>query len=134
MQMKSFQIITFAYKYCHFRCELFLQNTPQRLGSAGKAVSSQFYNSLICLGFEITIFYIQTVPGTKHHRFILELTFFATPLFFQTQKKRLMRIVHLQDLEFVSFELYFSSSLSQKYNKRKRTLFYQKLSRNAYLL
>ena len=45
-----------------------------------------FYNSLICLSFVIEIFYFQTVPGTKHHRFILGLTFFSLPSFFRHQK------------------------------------------------
>ena len=45
-----------------------------------------FYNSLICLSFEIEIFYFQTVPGTKHHRFIFTLTFSAIPSFFRHQK------------------------------------------------
>ena len=49
-------------------------------------LSTIFYNSLICLSFVIEIFYFQTVPGTKHHRFILYLTFYNMPSFFRHQK------------------------------------------------
>ena len=49
-------------------------------------LSMIFYNSLICLSFVIEIFYFQTVPGTKHHRFIFILTFYAMPSFFRHQK------------------------------------------------
>ena len=45
-----------------------------------------FYDSLICLSFVIEIFYFQTVPGTKHHRLMFSLTFFAMLLFFRHQK------------------------------------------------
>ena len=45
-----------------------------------------FYNSLICLSFVIKIFYLYTVPGTKHHRFMFSLTFSAMPSFFRHQK------------------------------------------------
>ena len=45
-----------------------------------------FYNSLICLSFVIEILYFQTVPGTKHHIFMLTLTFFTMLLFFRHQK------------------------------------------------
>ena len=38
------------------------------------------------LSFVIDIFYFQTVPGTKHHRVMLTLTFSAMPLFFRHQK------------------------------------------------
>ena len=64
--------------------------------------------------FVIEIFYIQTVPGTKHHRFILGLTFFAKSSFFR-HKKRLMRIEHLQSRRIISSEPYFKGK-SQRCN------------------
>ena len=49
-------------------------------------LSKMFYNRLICLSFVIEIFNFQTVPGTKQHRFIFYLSFYAMPLFFRHQK------------------------------------------------
>ena len=45
-----------------------------------------FYHTLVCLSFVIEILYKQTVPGTKHHSFIIVFTFFSTPSFFRHQK------------------------------------------------
>ena len=49
-------------------------------------LSTIFCNSLICKSFVIEIFYFQTVPGTKHHRFMINLTFYAVPSLFRHQK------------------------------------------------
>ena len=45
-----------------------------------------FHNSLICLSFVIEIFYFQTVPGTKHHRLMYNLTFSAMASVIRHQK------------------------------------------------
>ena len=49
-------------------------------------LSTIFYNRLICLSFVIEIFNFQTVPGTKQHRFMFNLTFYAMPIFIRHQK------------------------------------------------
>ena len=49
-------------------------------------LSTIFYDRLICLSFVIEIFNFQTVPGTKQHRFMFNLTFYAMPSFFRHQK------------------------------------------------
>ena len=49
-------------------------------------LSTIFCNSLICKSFVIEIFYFYTVPGTKHHRFMFDLTFSAMLSFFRHQK------------------------------------------------
>ena len=69
--------------------------------------SITFYSSLKFVGFLIDKFYIQTVPGTKHHRFLVSLIFLLHLLFFR-HNKRLRRVEHLQRKGALSFEPYFS--------------------------
>ena len=59
-----------------------------------------FFNSLICVGSLIEKFYIQTVPGTKHHRFLVSLIFLLQLSFFRHNKR-------LQRKETISSEPYF---------------------------
>ena len=65
-----------------------------------------FFNSLICVGSLIEKFYIQTVPGTKHHRFLVSLIFLLQLSFFR-HNKRLRKVEHLQRKETISSEPYF---------------------------
>ena len=65
-----------------------------------------FVNSLICVGSLIEKFYIQTVPGTKHHRFLVSLIFLLHLSFFR-HNERLRRVEHLQRKETLSSEPYF---------------------------
>ena len=69
-----------------------------------------FFNSLKCVGSLIEKFYIQTVPGTKHHRFLVSLIFLLHLSFFR-HNKRLRRVEHLQRKETLSSEPYFSISI-----------------------
>ena len=69
--------------------------------------SITFYNSLKCVGFLVDKSYIQTVPGTKQHRFILRLTILLHLWFFR-HKKRLRSLEHLQGRETVYLKLYYS--------------------------
>ena len=66
-----------------------------------------FFNSLKCVGSLIEKFYIQTVPGTKHHRFLVSFIFLLHLPFFR-HNKRLRRREHLQRKETISCEPYFS--------------------------
>ena len=68
----------------------------------------KIFNSLICVDSLIEKFYIQTVPGTKHHRFFVCLTFHLHLSFFR-HNKRLRRGEHLQRKETLSCEPYFSN-------------------------
>ena len=68
--------------------------------------SITFYSSLKCVGFLIDKFCIQTVPGTKQHRFIFKLTILLHSWFFR-HKKRLRSLEHLQGRETVYLKLYF---------------------------
>ena len=69
-----------------------------------------FFNSLICIGSLIEKFYIQTVPGTKHHRFLVSLIVLKHLSFFG-HNKRLRRVEHLQRKETISSEPYFSTQV-----------------------
>ena len=73
-----------------------------------------YFNSLICVGSLIEKFYIQTVPGTKHHRFLVSLIFLLHLSFFR-HNKRLRRVEHLQRKETLSSEPYFSILSSGPY-------------------
>ena len=74
-----------------------------------------FFNSLICVGSLIEKCYIQTIPGTKHHRFLVTLIFLLHLSFFG-HKIRLRRGEHLQRKETHSCEPYFNSKVSLNLN------------------
>ena len=82
-------------------------------------LSTIFCNSLICKSFVIEIFYFQTVPGTKHHRFIFILTFYAMPSFFRHQKDSGRQSIYAAHL---------STAVAWREKKFKHFVFYKYFS------